>query len=71
VFYNPNLTWEDVKFGGGSFEDWKKRGYDQNSIYADPMFVDPDHYDFRLKPESPALQRGFEQIDLSGVPGVE
>ena len=71
VFYNPNLKVEDVNFAGGSFEDWRKRGYDQNSIYADPMFVDPDNFDFRLKPESPALQRGFEPIDLSGVPGVE
>ena len=71
IFYNPNLKVEDVKFGGGTFEDWRKRGYDQNSIYSDPMFVDPDNFDFRLKPESPALQRGFEPIDLNGVPGME
>ena len=70
VFYNPNLKIEDVKFGGGSFEDWRKRGYDQNSVYADPMFVDPDNYDFRLKPESPALKLGFEPSDLIGVPGM-
>jgi hypothetical protein len=69
VFYNPNQKPEEVKFGGGSFEDWKKRGYDNNSVYADPMFVDPEHFDFTLKPESPALKHGFEQIDLSNVPG--
>jgi len=71
IFYNPNLKVENVKFGNGSFEDWQKRGHDRNSIYADPMFVDPDHFDFRLKPESPALQRGFEPINLDGVPGLE
>ncbi|MDR2116242.1 MAG: right-handed parallel beta-helix repeat-containing protein [Planctomycetaceae bacterium] len=69
VFYNPNLKLEEVKFDGVSFDDWKKRGHDKNSIYADPMFVDPEHFDFRLKPESPALKLGFEEIDLSHVPG--
>jgi hypothetical protein len=32
------------------------------------MFTDPDKFDFRLKPESPALKFGFEEIDLSHVP---
>ena len=71
VFYNPNKKVEEIDFGGGSFKVWQERGYDQNSIYADPMFVDPGTFDFRLKPESPALQRGFEPIDLTGVPGME
>jgi hypothetical protein len=31
------------------------------------MFVDPDHDDFRLKPESPAWGLGFKPIDLSDV----
>jgi len=68
VFYNPNLKIDDVKFGTGSFADWQRRGYDRNSVYADPMFVDPDNFDFRLKPESPALKLGFEPIDLTSVP---
>ena len=71
VFYNPNLKVEEVKFGADSFDAWQKRGYDRNSVYADPMFVDPDNFDFRLKPESPALKLGFEPIDLTGVPGVK
>jgi len=70
VFYNPNLKIDEVKFDGGSFSDWQKRGYDVNSIYSDPMFVDTDNFDFRLKPESPALKNGFEQIKLDGIPGV-
>jgi len=72
VFYNPDLKIEEVRFYyNDSFADWQKRGYDINSVYADPMFVDPDNFDFILKPESPALKLGFEPIDLSGVPGVE
>ena len=69
IFYNPNLKVEEVDFAGGKFADWQKRGYDQNSVYTDPMFVDPDNFDFNLKPESPALKLGFEPIDLSAVPG--
>ena len=71
VFYNPALKVEDVKFyNDESFAVWQKRGYDINSVYADPMFIDPDNFDFRLKPESPALKHGFKPIDLSGVPGI-
>jgi hypothetical protein len=36
-------------------------------VYADPMFVDLKPWDFRLKPESPALKIGIKQIDLKGV----
>jgi hypothetical protein len=35
-------------------------------VVADPMFVDSDHNDFRLKPESPALRMGFPNIDHWG-----
>jgi hypothetical protein len=37
------------------------------SVIADPMFVNPANYDFRLRPDSPALKMGFQQIDLSTV----
>ena len=71
VFYNPNLTVEEVIFDDKTLPHWQGRGNDENSVYADPLFVDPDNFDFRLKPESPALKLGFEQIDLSGVPAIE
>ncbi|MCK4417413.1 MAG: hypothetical protein KAV99_04540 [Candidatus Latescibacteria bacterium] len=53
--------------------DWPKKygregdGYDTHSIVADPMFVDPGHDDYRLRPESPALKLGFQPIDVSKI----
>jgi hypothetical protein len=52
-------------YGGMSFDDWKATGQDQRSIIADPLFVDAEHFDFRLKPESPAIALGFRPIDPS------
>jgi hypothetical protein len=42
-------------------------GVDANSLSVDPLFVDPEHGDFRLKPNSPALKLGFIPIDVSQV----
>lgn len=67
VYFNPGLKAEAVKFGEGSFEEWKKRGKDVHSVYADPMFENAEAFDFRLKPSSPALAMGFRPIDLSKV----
>ncbi|MGZ8921273.1 MAG: right-handed parallel beta-helix repeat-containing protein [Limisphaerales bacterium] len=57
---------DQIKFAGVTFEEWKKRGHDQNSLIVDPQFITPQK-DFRLKDNSPALKRGFKQIDLSKV----
>ncbi len=42
-------------------------GYDEHTVFADPMFVDPERGDYRLKPESPALKLGFQPIDVSEI----
>jgi hypothetical protein len=47
--------------------EWQDLGYDTHSVYADPLFVDPESGDYRVKPGSPALELGFENIDLSKV----
>ena len=61
-----NAAGEKVMPAGMSFEDWQKtQGHDQHSIIADPMFVDAENYDFRLKPGSPALKIGFKPFDYS------
>ncbi|MDO5581966.1 MAG: right-handed parallel beta-helix repeat-containing protein [Planctomycetia bacterium] len=50
-----------------SWEAWQKFGPDRNSIVADPLFMDPDHDDFRLKEDSPALKLGFKPIDQKKI----
>jgi len=57
----PNAEWTRP------LDYWKGLGFDQESLIADPQFVDPRRHDYRLKPGSPALALGFEPIDLSTV----
>jgi len=47
--------------------EWQKMGYDVHSVIADPLFVDPEHNDYRLKLESPALKLGFQPIDVTKI----
>jgi hypothetical protein len=56
-----------MKFAGGTFEQWRARGHDRNSLVADPRFAAPERDDFRLQAGSPAFSLGFKPIDLSRV----
>ena len=51
----------------GMWDRWRELGFDTRSVIADPLFVDPATYDFRLEPQSPALKMGFEPIDVSRI----
>ncbi|MBN1418738.1 MAG: right-handed parallel beta-helix repeat-containing protein [Planctomycetes bacterium] len=66
-----NVYWdasgEEIDFAGLSLEEWRAKGFDRNSIIADPLFVDAKAFDFRLRPESPALRLGFAPIDASEI----
>ena len=46
---------------------WQGAGWDKHSLVADPMFVDWQHDDFRLKPESPAFKLGFKPIPVEQI----
>lgn len=51
-----------------SFTEWQGYGKDVHGVIADPLFVDPGAFDFRLQPGSPAVsQIGFQPIDTSTV----
>lgn len=66
-----NASGEPVTFEGMSLAEWQRSGKDAGSIVADRKFVDPDHFDFRLRPDSPALALGFKPFDYrrAGVYG--
>ena len=68
---DSNLYWDtstaDPDFGADDFADWQAQGRDVHSLIADPLFVDPQARDFRLKAGSPASKIGFKPIDTSRV----
>ena len=55
--FSKRLTWEE----------WQALGVDEHSVLADPMFVDAESHDYRLKPESPALKLGFKPIPVEKI----
>ena len=54
-----------ISFAGRDLAAWQKRGHDIHSIVEDPLFVNPDKLDFRLRKESPAFALGFKPFDFS------
>lgn len=69
--FHRNLYWDtsgqEPLFSGVSFAQWQATGRDQDSRVADPRFVDAQHRDFRLQPDSPALALGFRPIATNEV----
>ncbi len=72
-----NCYWDargkDIMFGELSFKEWQKSGKDQHSIIADPGFVNPQAFDFRIKNKVTIQKIGFKPFDFTkaGVYGTE
>lgn len=49
------------------WDGWRATGQDEHSVMADPLFVDPEHHDYRLQPDSPALKLGFKPIPFDQI----
>ncbi|MDJ0715926.1 MAG: right-handed parallel beta-helix repeat-containing protein [Prochloraceae cyanobacterium] len=69
--FDRNLYWyagqnedddDKIKFANWSWQEWRAKGMDRNSIIADPMFVAPEKGDFRLRRNSPAFKLGFRPL---------
>ncbi|MBO4219357.1 MAG: right-handed parallel beta-helix repeat-containing protein [Clostridia bacterium] len=43
--------------------DLQAAGCEHESMTADPLFEDAEHFDFRLRPGSPAIELGFRPIE--------
>src|SRR5512133_1879995 len=67
--YERNLYWNAsgarLTFCGKTLAEWQAAGRDKESLIADPLFLDPEHGDFKMKPASPAARIGFQPWDLS------
>lgn len=46
---------------------WQALGFDERSVVADPLFMDRDKDDYRLRPDSPALKLGFQPIPIEKI----
>jgi len=74
LYYNPERPWlytptftvgsRDGRQRKYTLAEWREKGYDINSIIADPLFMDPENGDYRVKPTSPALELGFQNFDM-------
>lgn len=47
-----------------NLEQWQQLGWDLNSLYGDPLFVDAPNGDYRLMPGSPAFRIGFKSFEM-------
>jgi hypothetical protein len=47
-----------------NLKEWQNLGFDQNSVFADPQFIDASNQDFRVRRESPALRLGFKNFEM-------
>jgi hypothetical protein len=64
-----NCYWDtrtkDILFADISFPEWQKSGKDFHSVIADPLFADPDKFDFHFRKLSVARKIGFVPFDYS------
>lgn len=66
VFWLDDVCLKEVRPRDG-WQTWLALDKDRHSIVSDPLFVDPDKDDYRLKPDSPAFRLGFKPIPIEKI----
>ena len=72
-----NCFWDerskDIRFAEKSFKEWQTSGKDIHSIVADPLFINPEKFDFHFRSLSVARKIRFKPFDYSkaGVYGSD
>ncbi|MBM4084153.1 MAG: hypothetical protein FJ272_05135, partial [Planctomycetes bacterium] len=69
---DPGTVWVDdvtlhEAISLSEWEAWQSLGMDKHSLIADPLFVNPDKDDYRLRPDSPAFKLGFQPIPIEKI----
>ncbi len=63
------FTWDEWREQEGIEDIWYTPRMDPHSRFDDPLFVDAEARNFRLKSDSPALKLGFRPLDYD-APGL-
>lgn len=75
-----NLYWEErktnlsqIKTPVGNFNEWRKMGFDRNSLITDPLFMDQEQETYQLSSQSPAWELGIKSIPIGtiGIKGFD
>ena len=56
---------QQINFQGMSFDEWKQKGQDQNSVIADPEFANIEAGDFTPKNKALLKKIGFKMFDYT------
>jgi uncharacterized Ntn-hydrolase superfamily protein len=66
-----NIVRRNISFGGKWLDVESKAmpliQFEDNLVDKDPHFVNAEHQDFRLRPDSPAFDLGFQQIPVEKI----
>jgi hypothetical protein len=62
LFYTP-----DESSGRDFFAKIQATGHEEHGQFANPLFIDIEKGDIRLRPDSPALIMGIKSIDIEKI----
>jgi hypothetical protein len=61
-----NVNTRSFRVEGDDWAAWRAKGFDRESVFADPQFVDPLAGNYQVRATSPALALGFKNFPMDG-----